>query len=204
MDIILGSSMKLSEIYKFHELWKDPYLCDKEGKHDYLTGLYDYLFSNHKDVPMNLLEIGVWHGGSLILWEQYFDNAKIFAIDIQDKRCDEAKKLPNTTFIIANAYDKKTAESFPDDFFDFIIEDGSHKLEDMILTIQNYYPKLKKGGYLIIEDICGLDQNTAEFYDGNVKVLEKVGRECGFKKFIMYDSLMVTVDNYCFCLIKNS
>ena len=37
--------------------------------------------------------------------------------------------------------------------FDFIIDDGPHTLKSQIKAILYYFPKLKKNGYLIIEDI---------------------------------------------------
>ena len=40
-----------------------------------------------------------------------------------------------------------------DDDFDIIIDDGSHKLEDMVFVIKEYINKLSKNGILIIEDL---------------------------------------------------
>jgi predicted O-methyltransferase YrrM len=37
--------------------------------------------------------------------------------------------------------------------FDVIIEDGPHNLQSQLFAVEHYYPLLKPGGTLIIEDI---------------------------------------------------
>lgn len=194
--------MKLSEVYKANELWKDPYACDKDAKHDYLTGLYDHLFAHHRERPVNLLEIGVWQGGSLILWQKFFKMAQVFAVDVQDIRCDQSKVLQRTMFFLENAYSETFIASMADNFFDFIIEDGSHKLEDMITTLENYYSKLKNGGCVIIEDIYGVDQNTNMPDAQNIQKLQETATKSGYKRFLIYDNRELASDNYCFCAFK--
>ena len=48
---------------------------------------------------------------------------------------------------------EKVDENYQDDFFDFIIDDGSHEIRDQIQTFCNFYPKLKENGVYVIEDI---------------------------------------------------
>ncbi len=38
---------------------------------------YDRIFSEYRDKPVRLLEIGVQNGGSLEIWRQYFPNAEL-------------------------------------------------------------------------------------------------------------------------------
>ena len=37
-------------------------------------------------------------------------------------------------------------------FFDLIIEDGSHRLNDILLSIKYHFKKIKPGGYFVLED----------------------------------------------------
>ena len=37
-------------------------------------------------------------------------------------------------------------------FFDIIIDDGSHKLSDLIISLNTFYKNLKPGGFFVIED----------------------------------------------------
>ena len=47
--------------------------------------IYDKHFTKYRELPINILEIGILNGGSLQIWEKYFPRAKIFAIDIDEK-----------------------------------------------------------------------------------------------------------------------
>ena len=37
-------------------------------------------------------------------------------------------------------------------FFDIIVDDGSHKLSDLIISLNTFYKNLKPGGLFVIED----------------------------------------------------
>src|ERR671910_2135449 len=54
------------------------------SQHNY-TELYERLLFDRKDDRITVFEIGVAEGGSLAMWQSYFPNARIFAIDILDK-----------------------------------------------------------------------------------------------------------------------
>ncbi len=43
---------------------------------------YDPLFSPLLDETVKLLEIGIYHGGSLLLWKDYFPNGQITGADL--------------------------------------------------------------------------------------------------------------------------
>jgi len=53
--------------------------------------------------------------------------------------------------MISNFY-KKINISNKDNFFDIIVDDGSHKLSDILFSLNSFYKNLKKGGLYIIED----------------------------------------------------
>jgi hypothetical protein len=53
---------------------------DKEV-HKYCSTFYDKEFIKYKDKPIKLLEIGLFRGGSLILWRNYFSQAEIIGVD---------------------------------------------------------------------------------------------------------------------------
>ena len=56
---------------------------DKNFTHSYLP-LYDTLLQPIKKTAINILEIGVNTGGSIKLWYDFFTNANIYGVDIQD------------------------------------------------------------------------------------------------------------------------
>ena len=52
---------------------------DKYG-HGFIE-VYDPLMEIYKDEVFNFLEIGVFFGSSIEMWNEYFTNAKIFGMD---------------------------------------------------------------------------------------------------------------------------
>lgn len=130
-------------------------LTDKETAHSYLSGCYEQLFEPYRESSTAVLEIGVNHGGSVLLWWLYFHNAVVVGVDIEihpyfdNFLCDSGE----FQLIQADDYLRKTAAMFLDNHFDIIIDDGPHTLPSQLQAIQLYWDKLKKGGMLIIEDI---------------------------------------------------
>ena len=119
-------------------------------KHSYVESAYGELFKRIR-LAKNVLEIGIWTGGSHLLWQDYFPEATIVGIDIN--YCAAIANKPRIVQIQTNAYRSETVNLFTDDFFDLIIDDGPHELESMKFVIENYLPKLSENGIMCIEDI---------------------------------------------------
>ncbi len=64
---------------------KGTVLGDWEHPH-YYTFVYEYFLKPVRNKPIGLLEIGVWKGASLRMWEAYLPQAKIVGVDI-DPEC---------------------------------------------------------------------------------------------------------------------
>ena len=60
----------ISEIYKTDKL-----------EHGY-TAFYEKYFENIRDQKLQILEIGIADGKSLLMWSDYFKNSTIIGIDI--------------------------------------------------------------------------------------------------------------------------
>ena len=60
---------------------------------------------------------------------------------------------PNIYFEFKDAYADETIAEFKDEYFDIIVDDGPHTLQSQIDCITKWWPKLKVGGKMIIEDI---------------------------------------------------
>jgi hypothetical protein len=149
---------------------------DKNTVHGFVEFFYEKEFEKYKNKSTSLLEIGVHIGGSLYLWGRYFEQGSILGLDIEDKVRDKWKVLPNTSYLIKNAYDSDVVNSLPN--FDIIIDDGPHTLESQVSFIKQYLPKLNDGGVLVIEDVQDpsyleiLKQNTPEEYHSKVEMLD--------------------------------
>jgi hypothetical protein len=138
---------------------------DKNTGHSYLE-VYDILLKSKKESALNVLEIGIGdgnqgdtNGGSIKLWNDYFPNAIVHALDILPLNSiwDGIKNNPKIIlYTSCNAYAENVVQT---NFvnknlkFDFMIDDGPHSLESMVSFIKLYFPLLADDGIMIIEDI---------------------------------------------------
>lgn len=147
---------------------------DKWEVHSYLP-TYEKFFGEKRGNPVKLLEIGSFTGGSLALWQDYFESDyEIHSIDIFKDPLDfsphednprygqpspfrlKLKSDPNMHLHHGcSSMDSIVASRFADNYFDFITEDGDHTLNGQYCTFKLYWEKLKPGGYYFIEDIRG-------------------------------------------------
>ncbi len=115
--------------------------------------IYDRYFSKYKNIDINILEIGVSHGGSLELWKEYFGKqTKIFAIDINP----ECKKFEteNIKIFIGSQSDpvflNSVAKQLPP--LDIILDDGGHTMKQQITSFEVLFQSLKPDGVYMCED----------------------------------------------------
>jgi hypothetical protein len=120
------------------------YPTDKGTYHNYLP-VYQKELENLGSVKM--LEIGVYTGGSIRLWNEYFDNVEIHGID---------NNVYNNSDIPAEMHWGRYEDvhgEFTDSYFDYIINDSMHDYQSQLDAFFLYFPKLKPGGKFFMEDI---------------------------------------------------
>lgn len=128
---------------------------DKDTVHSYLE-TYESLFRKIKLSAKAILEIGIYEGGSIRLWKEYFSNARIYGVDITTKLFNlQQLDSSNIHLMNENAYTLEFVQYLKDRNykFDVIIDDGPHTLESMTFIAKHYPSLLTKNGILIIEDI---------------------------------------------------
>jgi cephalosporin hydroxylase len=138
------------------ELEKDlKLITDKNTCHSYLP-LYDELLCRKKFTCRRMLEVGICWGGSIELWNKYFPNAMVYAMDIlpEPKLPDLLKSENKIRMISGDAYSPYLSRAiFSGKKFDFVIDDGSHTLHHQLNFLTMYSKLLEDDGILIIEDI---------------------------------------------------
>lgn len=146
----------LEQIYNENHFKEDDFTTDKGLRHSYIP-IYEKYLNKYKN-NSTVLEVGIYRGDSIKLWNEYFQNSKIFGID---KRIDKNIICPTNTFLFeCDSTNKKNLDDiFENEMFDVIIDDGCHRLEVQYSTYLNLFPKLKKGGIYFIEDIENLDKD---------------------------------------------
>jgi hypothetical protein len=165
---------------------------DKEAKHKYCSAFYDNAFFDLKDKKLNILEIGIQNGSSLVLWNEYFKNSIIYGIDNTNFIKDRLDTYPRIKTIIQDAYKKELTFNLP--LFDIIIDDGPHTLESQIKFINNYFKKLNKNGKLFIEDVEG-KHNLNELIKEASKFTSNVTSIDFRSKTNTEDSIMLMIQN---------
>ena len=142
--------MQLTEILKEYKL--EPH-TDKNTTHCYVDEFYETAFAPYKDKTLSLLEIGISCGASLVLWREYFKNAKFIAgIDNRPETTfGQFRDIDGISYFYEDAYDPEIKKKLPK--LNIIIDDGSHHIEDQLKAIDIYYPLLIKGGIYVVEDI---------------------------------------------------
>lgn len=116
--------------------------------------VYEQFFSRFRGKSPKVLEVGVFLGGGLEMWSKYFGpGSEILGIDIEPSTLDKAPR--GTRVFIGDQGDS----GFWNDFllsqpgpYDIIIDDGGHRMEQQILTLQKTLPLLKEGGVYLCED----------------------------------------------------
>ncbi|WP_213952842.1 class I SAM-dependent methyltransferase [Variovorax sp. dw_954] len=118
--------------------------------------IYEAYFDALRSDSISLFEIGVQNGGSLESHAAYFPNAKcIIGCDINPDCRNLEFREENIHVVVGDAGAPATKQEILDicGSFDFIIDDGSHKSDDIVRNFSLYFPCLKANGIFIIEDL---------------------------------------------------
>jgi cephalosporin hydroxylase len=135
---------------------------DKNTSHSYLP-LYQTLLQGKKETAKNVLEIGIYHGGSIKLWSDFFLNATVYGLDIMNNSLVWEGIQNNDKIKLYTSYDAYNEDTFIDNFlnkgyrFDFMLDDGPHSLDSMKKFIKLYSQIMTDDGILIIEDVQSFD-----------------------------------------------
>ncbi len=105
---------------------------------------------------VDLLEVGIFSGGSLGMWRSYFgEGAHIHGVDIESA-C-RAYSNPHVTVHIGDQADRGFWAEFKSQVsgVDVVIDDGGHTPEQQIVTFEEMFPHIRPGGVYICEDVHG-------------------------------------------------
>jgi SAM-dependent methyltransferase len=130
----------------------DNRITDKNTAHSYIP-VYEELFAPLRESCTALLEVGVFDGGSMKLWNDYFPKANLYGFDLSLARNQYTNPGPRVHLIEADAYQLGIVRMFERESFDIVIDDGWHTLDSMCKFAALYNRLVKPGGYLIIEDL---------------------------------------------------
>ena len=115
--------------------------------------IYDRHFSRYRGTDVHIVEFGVFQGGSLQMWKDYFgDKAKIYGVDI-NPHCKQLEE-DQVEILIGDqenrGFLRTIAEKVPR--IDILIEDGGHTMKQQIHTFEELYPYVAEDGIYLCED----------------------------------------------------
>jgi len=116
--------------------------------------VYERHLSRFRDKEIHVLEFGVFHGGSLQMWKQYFGGkARIYGADIAPQ-CQSLEEERIQIFIgdqADPAFHKTLRAQIPR--IDILIDDGGHSMEQQLVTFRELFHHIADDGVYICEDL---------------------------------------------------
>jgi hypothetical protein len=129
--------------------------------------IYHRHFQKFIGRPVNVLEVGIFSGGSLAMWRTYFGNqCHIYGVDIEPACL--AYNNDSVTVVIGDQGDRTFWSAFKKKTpcLDIIIDDGSHRPGDQIVTLEEVLPHLNPGGVYLCEDVHQSGNRFAQYLSG--------------------------------------
>jgi predicted O-methyltransferase YrrM len=148
--------LSINELFQYYKTDKADKWQNNLG-HGF-SKYYEKYFKNLKNKKINILEVGSFSGASAASFVKFLPFSKIYCLDINITNFKyHSKKIKVFGLDISKEkmvkkFFKKINISSETKFFDIIIDDGSHKLSDLIISLNTFYKNLKPGGLFVIED----------------------------------------------------
>jgi predicted O-methyltransferase YrrM len=158
IDKIDFNNKTLDELFYYYGSDKSNFFRIENRKGHGYSKFYTSHLNNLKNKEINILEIGSYAGASAAAFVKYFPNANIFCFDVNiSKFLYKSKKIHVYGVDINNEKKikkilSKIFSSNKFNFFDLIIDDGSHNLSDILYSLNFFFKYLKESGIFIIED----------------------------------------------------
>lgn len=159
---------------------------DGPGIHKYLHyfDIYHRHFARFIGREVRIMEVGVYSGGSLRMWREYFGpSSRIYGVDIEPA-CLEYK-AENIDILIGDqgdrAFWRKVKETVPK--IDIFIDDGSHLYDHQMITLEEMLPHIGPEGVFLCEDIHGSPNDFAAYLYGLASTLNS-GETTDFLKAV--------------------
>ena len=122
-------------------------------KMDHYIDVFHRLLAPSRSQDISFLEIGIWKGGSIKMWQDYFGaESRLTFLDIDP--ASKAFEVPGLTVEIGDQSDGIFLQDVATKHgpFDIIIDDGGHKMHQQIASFNALWPQLSDGGLYVVED----------------------------------------------------
>jgi hypothetical protein len=123
---------------------------------------------------VTVVEIGVYSGGSLDMWREYFGpRCQLVGIDI----AEECRSYVGDQVAIEigdqadPAFWRAFLQRHPT--IDVVIDDGGHQFHQQVATLEALLPALSPGGVYICEDVAGVNNPFEDYVAGLCRNLNR-------------------------------
>lgn len=158
-----------------HGIWKWSHYFEIYHRH----------FAKFVGQKVNILEIGIYSGGSLGMWRSYFGpNSHIYGVDIEEAcKCYENEY---TSVEIGDQADRGFWRKFRQNnpSIDILIDDGGHHPEQQRITLEEMLPYLSPGGVYVCEDVLAKWNDFSAYATNLVDELNNIGALNGLQKSV--------------------
>lgn len=155
--------------------------------------IYHRHFAPYRGRPVTVVEFGVFHGGSLQMWKEYFGpEARIVGVDINPE-CESLAE-ERVEIHIGDQEDRDFLRSLREKIgaYDVVIDDGGHTMRQQIVTFEEMYDGLVDGGVFLVED---LHTSYWPEYGGGYRRRTVTGAERRPRSFIEYSKDLIDALN---------
>ncbi|MDQ1547643.1 MAG: hypothetical protein QOH69_2547 [Actinomycetota bacterium] len=116
--------------------------------------IYDRHLAPFRRRPVTVLEIGIYHGGSLQMWKKYFGKrVSLVGVDIDERSTRLAES--QVKVVVGDQSDRPFLQRLAADYgpFDVVIDDGGHSMDQQITSFEELWPHVRNGGIYLVEDL---------------------------------------------------
>lgn len=138
-------------------------------KWEHYFEIYHRHFSRFIGQKVDVLEIGIYSGGSLEMWRSYFgEKSHIYGVDIEEA-C-KTYENDHVSVFIGDQADRAFWRTFRKNVegIDILIDDGGHTPQQQQVTLEEMLRHIRPGGVYLCEDVHGSFNRFSAFSAGLV------------------------------------
>ena len=124
------------------------------SKWEHYFDIYHRHLERFRGRAITLVEIGVYHGGSLQMWRHYLGPmARIIGVDIEPRAATLA--TPELEIVIGDQADPAFLARLARQVgrIDVLIDDGGHTMQQQLQTFMHLFPAIAQDGLYLVEDL---------------------------------------------------
>ena len=115
---------------------------------------YENYFSKIKNDDLDILEIGSFRGNAAAALFFYLPNSNITCLDLYpDLFLYKSKRIKNFYLDNSSEIEIENKILMNSKKYDFVIEDAGHYYKDQIISLFKIFPKIKKNGIYVVEEL---------------------------------------------------